>query len=440
MLLIYVTRLTNRLGYTLNVLFGSLLKIDFQIPTDEQLFERHSGPRLCYGDRPIGDAPFIKAHRLLFETSIEEQNPRHFIYQGIHALFPVYGQGLEIPFDPFAATFYMASRYEEYLPHRSDNHGRFLAQDSLAFKEGFVESPVVDQWALMVRDLISSHYPEANFPSKNFSFTETIDIDAAYSYKYKGIFRTIAGLLRDGLHNRQKEEVAKRIRVLMGKEDDPYDTFEHILDTRKQHKNMKLLFFVLLGDYSLYDKPTSYHTAEFRELLQRLGDYSKIGIHPSYASQEEPQRIEKETKRLADILHRPIVRSRFHFLRFSLPSSYRALISYDIQHDYSMGYAECPGYRCGTATPYPFYDLSRDVETSLTIHPFVVMDTTLQQYCKMSPQEALECYKKLIDEARNVGGTFCCIWHNQNLSETQGWEGWRQVHDLMIDYGTPKGA
>ena len=168
MLLIHVPRLTNRLGYTLNVLFESLLKIDFQITTDEQLFERHIGPRLCYGANPIGDAPFIKAHELLFETTIEEQTPRHFIHQGIHILFPVYGKGLELPFDPLAAIFYMASRYEEYLPHYSDLHGRFVAKDSLAFKEGFIETPVIDQWALIVRDLITKHYPDANFPAKTF--------------------------------------------------------------------------------------------------------------------------------------------------------------------------------------------------------------------------------------------------------------------------------
>ena len=268
----------------------------------------------------------------------------------------------------------------------------------------------------------------------------TMLILSTTNVKHKGLIRSILGLLRDGIYQRNKKEVKQRLRVLLKKEEDPFDTFEYILNIRKQHNNMKLLFFVLLGDYSMYDKPTSYHTVEFRELLQRLGDYSKIGIHPSYNSLEEPERIEKETRRLADILHRPIVRSRFHYLRLSLPSSYRALISHGIQHDYTMGFAECPGYRCGTATPYPFYDLSRDVETTLTIHPFVVMDTTLQQYCNMTPREALFCYKKLIDGAREVGGTFCCIWHNQNLSETQGWEGWRQVYEEMIDYGSPKGA
>lgn len=438
MLLILVPHLSNRLGYTLNVIFGSILKVPFQITTDPNICQQHPDAKLCYGHNPVADAPFIKAHRLLFETTIENQSPQHFLFQGTHALFPTYNNASELPFDPFAATFFLVSRYEEYLPHLSDSHGRFLACDSIAYKEGFLETPVVNQWAAMVKEIILRHYPNFSFPPQQYIFEETIDIDAAYSYKYKGLLRTLIGMIRDGLIHHQSESVRQRIRVLLNKENDPFDTFEYILQIRKQHTNMKMLFFVLLGDYSIYDKPTSYHTAEFRELLQRLGDYSKIGIHSSYLSFDEPERIGIETQRLSDILHRPIVRNRFHFLRTNLPKSYRHLMSFGIQHDYTMGYAECPGYRCGTATPYPFYDLSSDTESTLTIHPFVVMDTTLQQYCKMSPDEALHKYIQMIDVASSVGGTFSCIWHNQNLCENQGWEGWRKVYEESINYGTQK--
>ena len=53
---------------------------------------------------------------------------------------------------------------------------------------------------------------------------------------------------------------------------------------------------------------------------------------------------------------------------------------------------------------------------------------------KLSPEEGLEQYKRLIDNIRAVGGTFCCIIHNQNLTEYYGWAGWREVYEKMIDY------
>jgi hypothetical protein len=44
----------------------------------------------------------------------------------------------DLPFDPLAATFYLVSRYEEYLPFIPDEHGRFPAKQSFAFSNGFL--------------------------------------------------------------------------------------------------------------------------------------------------------------------------------------------------------------------------------------------------------------------------------------------------------------
>ena len=142
-------------------------------------------------------------------------------------------------------------------------------------------------------------------------------------------------------------------------------------------------------------------------------------------------------KRLSDIIHRPIVRSRFHFLRLQLPESYRALIHAGIKHDYTMGYAEEPGYRAGTATPYPFFDLLRDSETELLIHPFVTMDTTFRRYKEKTPDEAIEELGKMIEEARKVVGRFCCIVHNQNIGDIDGWGEWKRVYEAMMEMADP---
>lgn len=437
MLLIYAPKITNRLGYTLNVVFHSILRTEFSITTDEHYFLEHADAKLAYNDTRLGNAPYIKSDKLLFETSIQDQELGYFEHEGIAALFPVYGRDLDLPFDPLAATFYMVSRYEEYLPHHEDMHNRFTAAESIAYQKGFLQCPVVDYWALMIKELIKQHYPKFEFPQRTYEFIETIDIDLAYCYKQKGVFRTMMGLARDGLHRRQLDEVRNRIRTITGHQNDPYDTFDYILAIRNKYKGIKLLFFPLLADYGVYDKPISYHNTEFRQLLQHLGDHSKLGIHTSYSALDDPTRIDKEAKRLSDILHRPIVRNRFHFLRFQLPRSYRALVHGDIRHDYSMGYADIEGFRAGITSPYPFYDLENDIEIDLTIHPFSVMDSTMQKHRGLTPEQAIECYKKIIDQVRAVDGTFSGIWHNQNLCEMQGWEGWREVYETVIDYAAP---
>jgi hypothetical protein len=99
-----------------------------------------------------------------------------------------------------------------------------------------------------------------------------------------------------------------------------------------------------------------------------------------------------------------------------------------------MAYPATVGFLAGISGSYPFYDLARDHETELLIQPFSIMDTTLQKYMRLSPEEGLQTYRRIIDAVRAVDGTFCCIIHNQNLSEVDGWEGWRNTYEQMLEY------
>ena len=43
-------------------------------------------------------------------------------------------------FDVFSASFYLVSRYEEYLPYVKDMYERFQAENSLAYKHNFYKN------------------------------------------------------------------------------------------------------------------------------------------------------------------------------------------------------------------------------------------------------------------------------------------------------------
>ena len=438
MLLVHTPKLTNRLGYTLNVLLKRVLHLDFSITTDEEYFLSYGDAKFCYGPRRIGDSLHVKSAKLLFETSIDEQQPRPFQHDGQWMLFPVYGQGIDMPFDPLAATFYMVSRYEEYLPHREDEHGRFVSAEQLAVATGFKDEPVVEQWALMLRQALADRYPGYAWPSRHYRFVQTVDIDAAWCYRHKDLFRTTAGILRDLVARRDLTEVKRRMRVLAGREEDPFDTFDYIIGKHRAIPGAKLIFFALVADYGQYDKPSGYQNNHTRELLQHLDDYASMGIHPGYHSADQPHNVDIETRRLEDILHRTISKSRYHFLRLRLPISYRILLRAGLTDDYSMGYADTTGFRAGISGPYPFYDLERDNETKLIIHPFCVMDTTLRKYLALTPDEGVERCRQLVESLRRVEGTFCCIIHNQNLSERYGWQGWRRAYEQMLELAKPQ--
>ncbi|MCQ2294455.1 MAG: polysaccharide deacetylase family protein [Bacteroidales bacterium] len=436
MLLIFVPKITNRLGYTTNVVMQGILRTEFAITADWDTFQHHEGPKLAYGPKPCGMAgiPYFKSCKFLFRTKIDNYDPQYFTNNGFPALFPVEGDSPDLPFDPFAAIFYMLSRYEEYLPHKQDEHGRILMSELIAYKHNFLRIPVVEHWALMIKEVLLRYFPNIPFRPRTFRFDQTIDIDAAYCYLSKGLVRSSIGIFRDIVVRHRPQDVKLRMKVLQGKEADPFDTFDYIISKSKDFDRDQLQFFVLMGDYDLYDKPTPFYYNRFQELLKHIGDYAKLGIHGSYHSGDNAEMMENEIRRLSNIIHRPIHRNRFHFLRFSLPESYQMLAELGIIHDYTMGFAQAPGFRNGSCTPLPFFDLKSNQEMDLIVHPFVTMDTTFRNHLNLSPSKALELYCSLIDEVKSVNGTFSCIFHNQNLSETYGWGGWRNVYDQVIDY------
>ena len=139
---------------------------------------------------------------------------------------------------------------------------------------------------------------------------------------------------------------------------------------------------------------------------------------------------------LQQITEKKIDASRQHFLKLHLPQTYLQLIKVGINHDYSMGYASQVGFRAGTCTSFFWYDLQLEKQAHLKIHPFAVMDVTLQQYLKLNPEQAITQIDELLSSVKLVDGTFCSLWHNESLSESGRWKGWKAVYDEMLKNST----
>jgi hypothetical protein len=135
---------------------------------------------------------------------------------------------------------------------------------------------------------------------------------------------------------------------------------------------------------------------------------------------------------LTPILKKEITQSRQHFLQLKFPDTYRNLIDLDVLNDYTMGYATHSGFRAGLCTPYFFYDLDLEIETNLMIHPFAVMDSTLQHYMRYTPAEALSHMRQMIKEVQKVKGVFISIWHNDSLNDKDTWKGWRNIFEQLV--------
>jgi hypothetical protein len=220
---------------------------------------------------------------------------------------------------------------------------------------------------------------------------------------------------------------------MSGREKDPYDNYDLIRQIHGKY-NVKPLYFVLFADYGNNDNNVSLDNKEFRALIMRLDKEAEVGIHPSLASNRNITLLKKEIYKLSHLLDRDVIRSRQHFLKISFPRTYRNLLKFGIQHDYSMGYATEPGFRAGIADPFNFFDLIEDKETELTIHPVSVMDVSLRDYHGLNNENGMEPLLSMIDTVRSVSGEFISLWHNESLSDRDRWKGWRTTYEEMMKH------
>ncbi len=433
-MLVHVPKITDRVVYTFDLVLKQLLGLDFTLTSDEEKFSACKAPKMAYGPSRIGEAPFQKAVNLLFERHINDQEKSSVDFENVKGLFPVYGKDTLMPFDVFAASFYLVSRYEEYLPQVRDKYGRFQAKSTWMFENGMLQKPLVNIWAIALKTRLKDVYSDLSFKERKFEFIPTYDIDAAWAYKNKGLYRTLGGFFKD-LAAGNREALRERHTVLRGKRQDPFDSFDFMFELQKEFK-LKPIYFILCGDYDTNDKNISIRNEAFRSLIKRLGDYADVGIHPSFSSYLNLEKMQAEIDGLSEVLHRPLTKSRQHFLRMNLPRSYQKLIELDISDDYTMGFASQAGFRAGIADTFRFFDLENDMATNLWVHPFALMDGTMRDYLNLDVEASLNLAKQLVDEVKAVGGTFIYLTHNETLGGEKRWVGWPEMYRKLLEYIT----
>jgi hypothetical protein len=429
MILIYTHKNTNRVSYTLDLIFKQLLGLQIEVTADKEQFLNQEGPKLSYTFRPISDELHLTAVDFLFETGIVEQELKVFDVDGLPAFFKTKEQSI-FPFDLFALTFYLVSRYEEYLPHIRDHYDRFDPKESIAVKNRFIKRPLINLWVNRLRDRLLEAFPQVVFNQPTYHFIPTLDVDNAYAYKQKGVVRTLGAAAKLGLKF-QFNKLFQQQKAVFGLEPDPYDTFEH-LNVVHEEFNVHPIYFFLVADYGLNDKNVPFESRKFQSLIKSTADVADVGIHPGFISNQNIDKLEKEIKRLGSVLKRDITKSRQHFLKITLPDTYRNLLHFDIQEDYSMGYAATIGFRASICSPFYFYDLDLEMKTDLKVFPFTIMDASLKFYYDYTVEEAKEAIDEMIQEVRAVDGTFISLWHNESLSDQDIWEGWKEIYAYLL--------
>lgn len=434
MVLVYSNEITPRIEYIFKLIFTQILGLEVEFTSNSSTFQKTQQPKINYSFEKFGDEFYIKPHRLLFCKALIAPSISSVWYNGQKYFFESSADS-ELPFDVFAASFYLVTRYEEYLENEKDKLGRYPAGKSILFKYRLLDKPVVNIWSWMLAEKLQEKYPTLHCTKKKFSFMSTIDVDNAWAFKNKGFFRSCGACINSFLKGRFGE-LLLRIKVVTGREKDPYDTYAY-LDAVFKGNEDKAKYFFLLGNYGRYDKNVSYKNGRLRKLIKEINKKYEVGIHPSFSSGKKGGRkkVVQEIKRLENIIQKKVEISRQHYLLLNIPKSYRRLIHAGISEDYTMGYSSKTGFRAGICTPYFFYDLKKERTTNLRVVPFQVMDGTLRHYLHLSPEDAMQRIEQLMREVKDVGGTFISIWHNETVTDEGIWRGYREVFERTNKLG-----
>ncbi|WGH75413.1 hypothetical protein P8625_15285 [Tenacibaculum tangerinum] len=241
MILIYTHKVTPRVRYIFKHIFTRILQITINFTSKIEEFVAYNGPKFSYTNVPLGKEFFIQSNELLFQQGVKDVEITIQKWDGVPCFFATI-EASEIPFDIFAASFFLISRYEEYMPHIKDKHGRFAATNSIAYQNGFLEKPLVDVWAFKFLETLQQKFPDFDCPQRNYQYISTIDVDNAYAYKYKSFVRTIGGFLKDASQFKIFT-MWDRFAVLFNFKKDPFDTFQKAIELQKAYKIKTIFFF-----------------------------------------------------------------------------------------------------------------------------------------------------------------------------------------------------
>ncbi|WP_313089864.1 polysaccharide deacetylase family protein [Stutzerimonas nitrititolerans] len=337
--------------------------------------------------------------------------------------------GWNIGYDILGLTYWMLNRIEEIGRTDLDNHGRFPATASHAYKHNYLERPVVDEWLHVLGQVISKTWPGIELKQHTFSMKVSHDVDAPSRYGFanaKGLLRAMAGdvLKRGDLKNPLRAPWIKLNSRNKIHSSDPYNTFEWIMDLSDQH-GLTSAFYFICGRTSDLDADYEPEHPAIRALMRRIHERGhEIGLHPSYNTYQHPQMIAVEAQRLRKIAAEEGIEQarwggRMHYLRWEQPTTLRAWAEAGMDYDSTLSYADRPGFRCGTCFEYPAFDPVENRELKLRVRPLVVMECSVIDACYSGlgvGEAAQQKLKTLKDVCRKVNGCFTLLWHNSSFA------------------------
>ncbi|GBU28552.1 hypothetical protein R84B8_02112 [Treponema sp. R8-4-B8] len=371
----------------------------------------------------LPETPFFQVDSIpvLFGSSkIERQNGKLIIYADI-----------------IASSFFLLSRYEEILkPECRDEHGRFLAKDSIVFQQGYGNRPLVDEYGILLRKWLREIGVNVTAENKGFGKIRlTHDVDEPFH------FSRLQTVCKQYLKNLLKYNYSSSpFKKYLNERYDEYYTFPKIINYDKILREslpdvtVESVYFFLTAGSFFNSKYYNFFSKKMNRLINTLiKEGAKLGLHISYEAGKNPKRIKYEVKKLKKILSDANVVSRHHYLQWREPEDVIFMEQAGITDDFTLSYADSAGFRVGTCRPYRFINPKIKELTNVMIHPLEIMECTLslKKYMNFDYENALSTCKEIIDQVYKHNGELVLLWHN---TEFIGLNYQEKLYNAVLEY------
>lgn len=343
--------------------------------------------------------------------------------------------GLHLQYDILGLIYWMLARCEEVdpPPELLDNHQRFPATASHSFRHGYLDRPIVDEWIGILRQLISRLWPRLPLVQPRFEMVLSHDVDAPSAYAFGPKRSLIRSMAADLAKRRRVGEVLSAPWIRMRTRDqlhpaDPFNTFDWLMET-SESSGIRSAFYFMAGRTSArFDARYDLEHSAISSLIRRLHQRGhQIGLHPSYNTCSHPEILASEAQRVRQLcdeegIQQDVWGGRMHYLRWQWPTTAYGWVKAGFHYDSTLGYADHPGFRCGTCHPYPMFDPVAMKALPLIQKPLVAMECSVisKRYLGLGyGAESLALFQRLKKRCQAVGGQFTLLWHNSHLTTVE---------------------
>ena len=336
-------------------------------------------------------------------------------------LFPPCAPDHAIPGDIVASAFYLLARWDEYRVADRDRFGRLpFARSAFTMIDGLdMEDPAVEGYLAALRGALGLPAPEG------WTVFLTHDIDRIRKRTRRGIARSV------------KRRRHRAVRDLAGH--DPWDNIPDLLETTWRRGLRATVFLIGRNQHRLDGTPRRTYERERRNLAAAVhAAGSEVALHGAFASSQSQQELDHEVAVLRGEAGE--VRGvRFHYLRFRYHDTPLRVERAGLRYDASLGFSERPGFAAGYARPFRPWIVGEERESTITLVPLAVMDTTLHSHLTLQAPEARERALRVLDVVRRCGGAAALLWHNTYLADERA-PGYDRLWEDLLDDLQERGA